>query len=202
MLVHLDRMTKPVVAALNGMALGGGLELAMRAHGIVAARGASLQFPEITLGIVPGIGAMVVPYRRWPQASVTLNGMLRQARRITADEAAELGMLDACVEPGGAAARDGAGAGDRRAAAQESRHAGDAAAAGPDRAAECLGRGSALRCSRSWIVPSLRLRQRQACTRRWRSATGLFGESACTAAAREGIEAFHAGRPPDFGRTG
>ena len=55
------RMDKPVVAALNGMALGGGFELAMRCHGLVALRDAWMQFPEITLGILPGIGAMVVP---------------------------------------------------------------------------------------------------------------------------------------------
>ncbi|MCZ7655666.1 MAG: enoyl-CoA hydratase-related protein [Rhodocyclaceae bacterium] len=52
-------MKKPVIAALNGMALGGGLELAMRCHGIVALNSAWMQLPEITLGIVPGIGAMV-----------------------------------------------------------------------------------------------------------------------------------------------
>ena len=44
-ITHLDGMTKPVVAALNGMALGGGLELAMRCHAIVAQRDAWLQFP-------------------------------------------------------------------------------------------------------------------------------------------------------------
>ena len=61
LLVHLDAMDKPVVAALNGMALGGGFELAMRCHGLVAMRDAWMQLPEITLGILPGIGAMVVP---------------------------------------------------------------------------------------------------------------------------------------------
>ena len=49
LLVHLDAMKKPVVAALNGMALGGGLELAMRCHGIVALKDAWMQLPEITL---------------------------------------------------------------------------------------------------------------------------------------------------------
>ena len=87
LLVHLDRMKKPVVAALNGMALGGGLELAMRCHDIVALKRAWLQLPEVTLGIVPGIGAMVVPYRRWPHATATFNAMLRQAERLKAARA-------------------------------------------------------------------------------------------------------------------
>ena len=69
LLVHLDAMDKPVVAALNGMALGGGFELAMRCHGLVAMRDTWMQLPEVTLGILPGIGAMVVPYRRWPAAA-------------------------------------------------------------------------------------------------------------------------------------
>ncbi|MFZ2649265.1 MAG: 3-hydroxyacyl-CoA dehydrogenase NAD-binding domain-containing protein, partial [Burkholderiaceae bacterium] len=50
LLVHLDGMRKPVVAALNGMALGGGFELALRCHARVAQRGAWLQSPEVTLG--------------------------------------------------------------------------------------------------------------------------------------------------------
>jgi enoyl-CoA hydratase / 3-hydroxyacyl-CoA dehydrogenase len=98
LLAYLDTLHKPVVAALNGMALGGGLELAMRARAIVAVRGARLQFPEITLGLVPGIGAMVVPYRRWPQAASLLHRMLRNAEAVTTDAAAEAGIIDVCVD--------------------------------------------------------------------------------------------------------
>jgi enoyl-CoA hydratase/3-hydroxyacyl-CoA dehydrogenase len=98
LLVHLDSMEKPVVAALNGMALGGGLELAMRCHAIVAQRGAWLQFPEITLGIAPGIGAMVVPYRRWPQAAGLFHGMLRNAERLDAARAHEAGIVAALAD--------------------------------------------------------------------------------------------------------
>ena len=94
LLVHLDRMSKPVVAALNGMALGGGFELAMRCHGLVAERRAWMQLPEVTLGIVPGIGAMVVPYRRWPAAAAVFHGMLTRGDRLSAARAHELGVVD------------------------------------------------------------------------------------------------------------
>jgi len=94
LLVHLDAIDKPVVAAINGMALGGGLELALRCHSIVAVHGSWFQLPEVTLGIAPGIGAMSVPYRRWPAAAPVFNDMLRLARKLTASEASELGMLD------------------------------------------------------------------------------------------------------------
>lgn len=98
LLVYLDRCTKPVVAALNGMALGGGLELAIRCHGIVAVEQAWLQFPEITLGIAPGIGGMVVPYRRWPAAAASFHGMLLSAEKLTATKAHGLGVVDKLTE--------------------------------------------------------------------------------------------------------
>ena len=98
LLVHLDTMAKPVVAALNGMTLGGGLELALRCHGMVATSTAFLKLPEVTLGIAPGIGAMVVPYRRWPAAAETFHDMLRLARTMKASQAHELGMIDTLVD--------------------------------------------------------------------------------------------------------
>ena len=98
LLVHLDAMDKPVVAALNGMALGGGFELALRCHALVAMRDAWMQFPEITLGILPGIGAMVVPYRRWPAAGAVFHGMLRRAEKLTAVRAHELGIVSALAD--------------------------------------------------------------------------------------------------------
>ncbi len=94
LLVHLDAMVKPVVAAVNGMALGGGLELAFRCHGMVALHDAWFQLPEATLGIAPGIGALVVPYRRWPESSATFHDMLRLAEKVTAAEASERGFVD------------------------------------------------------------------------------------------------------------
>lgn len=100
-LTHLDSMSKPVVAALNGMALGGGLELAFRCHGIVAVTDAWLQLPEATLGIAPGIGGMVIPYRRWPAAASVFHDMLRQASKLSASEAHRLGIIDALADDTG-----------------------------------------------------------------------------------------------------
>lgn len=93
LMAFLDRMKKPVVAAVNGMALGGGLEVAIRCHGMVAVRNAFFQFPEITLGILPGIGGCVVPYRKWPRGAPLFHEMICRARKLTAREAVEIGMV-------------------------------------------------------------------------------------------------------------
>ena len=95
LLVHLDGMTKPVVAAVNGLALGGGMELAIRCHDMVASPRAFFQLPEVTLGILPGLGGVVVPYRRWPQAAEKFTDMICRADRLKAEEAKEIGMVSA-----------------------------------------------------------------------------------------------------------
>ncbi len=92
--LKLDSMKTPVVAALNGLTLGGGLELALRCHGLVAVEDAVLQFPEVNLGIAPGLGGMVVPYRRWPEAASVFHDMIRFGDRLGAAKAQELGVLD------------------------------------------------------------------------------------------------------------
>src|ERR1700743_421655 len=52
----LEGSAKPVVAALHGVAMGGGLELALGAHYRVAARGTQIALPEVKLGLLPGAG--------------------------------------------------------------------------------------------------------------------------------------------------
>jgi enoyl-CoA hydratase/3-hydroxyacyl-CoA dehydrogenase len=52
----MEDSRKPVVAAVEGLALGGGLELAMACHARVAAPKAQLGLPELTLGVIPGFG--------------------------------------------------------------------------------------------------------------------------------------------------
>ena len=204
LLVHLDGMTKPVVAALNGMALGGGFELAMRCHALVAQRGAWMQLPEITLGILPGIGAMVVPYRRWPAAAAVFHGMLARAERLTAAQAHELGVVadladdfDALIE---------------RAVARVHALVGKVAplAAGP-RSLPALEPG-APRSADGRLLSAGMVSLIAAAVRDAAAATTLpaalevgyraFGAAACTAAAREGIAAFLEHRAPDFGASG
>ncbi len=96
--LFMDQMDKPIVAAINGMALGGGLEVAIRCHSLIATKNALLQFPEITLGILPGLGGCIVPYRKWPDGAALFNEMICFGRPIKAKEAAEIGMVTKIVD--------------------------------------------------------------------------------------------------------
>jgi len=91
--LFMDQMEKPIVAAVNGMALGGGLEIAIRCHSMVATKNAFFQFPEITLGIQPGIGGCIVPYRKWPKGAYIFHEMICLARSVNAKDAADIGMV-------------------------------------------------------------------------------------------------------------
>jgi enoyl-CoA hydratase/3-hydroxyacyl-CoA dehydrogenase len=90
---YMDQFSKPIVAAINGVALGGGLELAIRCHSMVATANARFQFPEIMLGILPAIGGAIVPYRKWPKGAQLFHEMLCVARPINVKEALEIGMV-------------------------------------------------------------------------------------------------------------
>ncbi len=96
--VFMDQMDKPVVAALNGLAMGGGLEIAIRCHSIVAMQNAVMQFPEITLGILPGIGGCVVPYRKWPQGAELFHDMICLGKPLSIQAAAEAGVVAETVD--------------------------------------------------------------------------------------------------------
>jgi enoyl-CoA hydratase/3-hydroxyacyl-CoA dehydrogenase len=204
LLVHLDRMSKPVVAAINGMALGGGFELAMRCHGMVADRRAWLQLPEVTLGIVPGIGAMVVPYRRWPAAAGVFNGMLTRGERLSAARALEIGVVDALADDFDALIRQAVAR--VHALAGRVRMIADGAVALPpfDDAKAQTADGRPLSAAVVGLIEGAVRDAAAATTLADALEIGYraFGAVACTAAAREGIDAFLGGRKPDFNITG
>lgn len=92
----LENCPKPIVAALHGTALGGGLETAMACHYRVAVATARVGLPEITLGVLPGSGGT----QRLPRlvgARAALEMVLSGAP-ISAGRALELGLLDAAGE--------------------------------------------------------------------------------------------------------
>ncbi|MCJ2122179.1 3-hydroxyacyl-CoA dehydrogenase NAD-binding domain-containing protein [Methylobacterium sp. J-077] len=94
-LERLDAAKKPVVAAIGGAALGGGLELAMACHGRIAAPAAKLGLPEIKLGIIPGAGGTQrLPRLIGPDAAFT---MMLTGEPVSAETAAKLGIVDAVV---------------------------------------------------------------------------------------------------------
>jgi methylglutaconyl-CoA hydratase len=88
----LDRSVKPVVAAINGVAFGGGLELALACDLRVAAPHALLALPETTLGIIPGAGGT----QRLPRVvgEARAKEMILLGRRLDASEALAWGLVN------------------------------------------------------------------------------------------------------------
>lgn len=88
----IENMNKPVIAAINGFALGGGLELAMSCHIRYASNNAKLGLPEVTLGLIPGYGGT----QRLPQlvGKGIANEMIFSAKMISADKAKEIGLVN------------------------------------------------------------------------------------------------------------
>jgi enoyl-CoA hydratase/carnithine racemase len=89
------RIPKPVVAAINGYALGGGCELALTADWRVAADDATLGQPEITLGIIPGAGGTQRLSRLVGPARA--KDIIMSGRFVKADEALSIGLVDRVV---------------------------------------------------------------------------------------------------------
>lgn len=91
----IEEMSKPVIAAINGFALGGGLELALACDFRIAAEHAELGSPEIALGLIPGWGGT--------QRIVRLVGLPRAkelvmlGNRLKADEALKIGLVNKVV---------------------------------------------------------------------------------------------------------
>lgn len=93
---YIQHYNKPVIAAVNGFALGGGLELAMAAHFRIASSNAKMGLPEVTLGLIPGYGGT----QRLPQLIGKGRAMelIMTADIITADKALAYGLVNHVVE--------------------------------------------------------------------------------------------------------
>lgn len=89
---------KPLIAAVEGFALAGGLEIVLACDLVVAARGARLGIPEAGVGLFAGAGALLRLPRRIPYG-VAME-MALTADPITAERAFELGLVNRLVEPG------------------------------------------------------------------------------------------------------
>ena len=165
----LEALPKPVIAAINGHALGGGAELALACDLRLAADDAEIGFPEIRLGIFPGAGGTQrLPRLVGPARALQL---MMEGRRLRADEARGLGLVDD-VTP-----RDDL----LRAAQARAR----TLAEGPTRAIgllkRCVYQGSGRPLSEGLRVEA-----------------DAVAELIRTDDAREGLEAFLAKRPPRF----
>jgi enoyl-CoA hydratase len=167
----LERSPKPVIAAVNGYALGGGCELALACHVRLASENAVLGLPEVSLGIIPGYGGT----QRLPRLIGVgrAHEIILSCRRVKADEAERIGLVNRVVPL--AALREEAGK-----LAQAILRNGPLAVAA---AIEAVTRGTQLP-----LDQGLRLE------------SGLFGLLAASEDMHEGLKAFLEKRPPRFQR--
>ena len=94
-LQYMDTVTKPIVAAISGPTMGGGLELALGAHYRCAITGAQIGLPEVKLGILPGAGGT----QRLPRliGAKTALDMIISGDPVSTERALELGIVDEIV---------------------------------------------------------------------------------------------------------
>ena len=92
----VENLSTPVIAAINGFALGGGLELAMACHFRVASDNAKMGLPEVSLGVIPGYGGT----QRLPQLIGKGKAMelIMTANMLTANEAKTYGLVNYVVK--------------------------------------------------------------------------------------------------------
>jgi enoyl-CoA hydratase/carnithine racemase len=97
LLNRIERSDKPVIAAINGTCVGGGLELALACHIRVAAAGALLGLPEIKLGLIPGFGGT----QRLPRVVGASKAaeMILTGENLSAEDALRIGLVSRVVPP-------------------------------------------------------------------------------------------------------
>ena len=93
----IENGTKPIIAAINGFALGGGLKLALACHIRIASDNAKLGLPEVTLGLIPGYGGTQRLTRLVGKGKAL--EMILTARMISAAEAHSLGLVNQLTTP-------------------------------------------------------------------------------------------------------
>lgn len=94
----IENYEKPVIAAINGYALGGGLELAMSCHLSIASETAKMGLPEMKLGLIPGYGGTQRLTRAIGKNKAL--EMILTAEMISAEEAYQTGLINHVVPPG------------------------------------------------------------------------------------------------------
>ncbi len=94
-LQRIDNSAKNIVALINGLALGGGLELALCADKIFAVENAVMAFPETGIGIYPGLGGTQRPQRRIGKALTKY--LVGTGAMLSAAKAAQIGLIDAVI---------------------------------------------------------------------------------------------------------
>lgn len=166
---RLEDLSKPVIAAVNGFALGGGLELALACDMVVASEKAKFGLPECTLGIMPGFGGTV----RLPRLVGTAKALelALTGSMITASDALDIGLAVKVVPPGEAL-----------------RAALVLAQTMVQRAPFALG----------YIKKSVHVGRGKSVVEALQIEAGLFGETFKTEDKNEGVRAFTEKRPPVF----
>ncbi|KAL1803729.1 hypothetical protein DCAR_0935440 [Daucus carota subsp. sativus] len=93
----LEDAKKPAVAAIDGLALGGGLEVAMSCHARISTSNAQLGLPELQLGVIPGFGGT----QRLPRLVGLAKSleMILTSKPVKGEEALDLGLVDAIAPP-------------------------------------------------------------------------------------------------------
>lgn len=97
LLRDFETCAKPVIARVHGLALGGGVELALACHAIVATPRATLAFPETGIGIYPGLGGTQRTTKR--VGTGLAKWLVLTGQMLTAEEALAIGLIDSVVSP-------------------------------------------------------------------------------------------------------